>query len=323
MTSSAQRSSILAEPPKQPRRIFVNRNLRMDTVTAVGFDMDYTLARYRRERLERLGHELTIDKLVERGYPEGIRDLKYDPRFVIRGLVIDKELGNILKLDRHRHVGRAYHGRELLSREKRRELYRTEKIDFGPPRFAHMDTLFALPEMCLFADLVNYFERHKHADRNPWQVFDDVRESIDEAHRDDTLKSIVKANIAEYIEKDDELATTLHKMRSAGKKLFLLTNSYADYTRAVMTYLLDGQLSEYASWQSYFDLVIVGARKPGFFNGSEPFAEVNENNEPVQKPATNLQKGKIYQGGNRRELEQVMKITTGDEILYVGDHIYG
>ncbi|MEO1481394.1 MAG: HAD-IG family 5'-nucleotidase [Myxococcota bacterium] len=308
--------------PVQSRRIFVNRNLRMDAIAAVGFDMDYTLARYRRERLERLGHELTIEKLISRGYPPGIRDLRYDPRFVIRGLIVDKELGNILKLDRHRHVGRAYHGREPLSREKRHELYRTEKLVFVPPRFAQVDTLFSLPEMCLYADLVNYFERHAHEQYNPWQIFDDVRESIDEAHRDDTLKSIVKANIDDYIEKDDELAQTLHKMRSAGKKLFLLTNSYGDYTRAVMSYLLDGEMSEYASWHSYFDAIIVGAQKPGFFTGAEPFAEVNDSNQPVQKPATSFKRGRIYQGGNRRDLESMMKVS-GDEVLYVGDHIYG
>ncbi|MEM6531239.1 MAG: HAD-IG family 5'-nucleotidase [Myxococcota bacterium] len=310
------------EGPVQSRRIFVNRNLRLDAIAAVGFDMDYTLARYRRERLERLGHELTIEKLVGRGYPAGIRDLRYDPRFVIRGLIVDKELGNILKLDRHRHVGRAYHGREPLSRERRHELYRTEKLVFVPPRFAQVDTLFSLPEMCLYADLVNYFERHDHPHYTPWQIFEDVRESIDEAHRDNTLKSIVKANIDEYIEKDDELAQTLHKMRSAGKKLFLLTNSYGDYTRAVMSYLLDGEMGEYTSWHSYFDAIIVGAQKPSFFNGSAPFAEIDDENNTVQKPAQSFKRGRIYQGGNRRDLESMMKVS-GDEILYVGDHIYG
>ncbi|MEO0812536.1 MAG: 5'-nucleotidase domain-containing protein, partial [Myxococcota bacterium] len=92
MTALVSKPETWASPPKQPRRIFVNRNLRMDGIKAVGFDMDYTLARYRRERLERLGHELTIEKLIERGYPEAIRDLDYDPRFVIRGLMVDKEL---------------------------------------------------------------------------------------------------------------------------------------------------------------------------------------------------------------------------------------
>ncbi|MEM6274261.1 MAG: HAD-IG family 5'-nucleotidase [Myxococcota bacterium] len=325
MTASQELISLthLAEPPRQPRRIFVNRNLRLDSITAVGFDMDYTLARYRRERLERLGHQLTLEKLISsRGYPDDVRALKYDPRFVIRGLVVDKELGNILKLDRHRHVGRAYHGREPLTKERRHELYRTEKLVFAPPRFAQVDTLFSLPEMCLYADLVNYFDRHAHGSLNPWQIFDDVRECIDEAHRDGTLKSIVRTSIDTYIEQDDQLATTLHKMRSAGKRLFLLTNSFGSYTRAVMTYLLDGQLAEYSSWQSYFDVIIVGASKPGFFNGAEPFLELDEDDAATDKTATHLQKGKLYQGGNRKELERMMGVS-GDEVLYVGDHIYG
>ena len=40
--------------------------------------------------------------------------LRYDPHFVIRGLVVDKPYGNIFKMDRHNHVGRCYHGRRPL-----------------------------------------------------------------------------------------------------------------------------------------------------------------------------------------------------------------
>src|ERR1051325_4036223 len=87
-------------PPPQ-LRIFVNRNLRMDTVSAIGFDMDYTLDRYKREQLERLAHLLTAEKLIKRRYPDEILKLGYDPSFVIRGLMVDKQLGNILKIDRH------------------------------------------------------------------------------------------------------------------------------------------------------------------------------------------------------------------------------
>ena len=113
------------DPPAE-HRIFVNRNLRMDTVRAIGFDMDYTLARYRREALEALAHRLTIEKLIGRGYPEGIRALTYDPTFVIRGLTVDKQYGNILKIDRHNHVGRVFHGRRRLGKKTRRDLYRRD-----------------------------------------------------------------------------------------------------------------------------------------------------------------------------------------------------
>src|SRR5689334_11573370 len=35
-------------------RVFCNRNLRMDSIEMIGFDMDYTLALYHQDRLERL-----------------------------------------------------------------------------------------------------------------------------------------------------------------------------------------------------------------------------------------------------------------------------
>ena len=36
------------------RRIFCNRSLRMESISLIGFDMDYTLALYTQERLEQL-----------------------------------------------------------------------------------------------------------------------------------------------------------------------------------------------------------------------------------------------------------------------------
>lgn len=56
---------------KRVRRVFVNRNLRMDEIEAVGFDMDYTLAIYNQPRIETLSVTCTLDKLVhQRGYPD-------------------------------------------------------------------------------------------------------------------------------------------------------------------------------------------------------------------------------------------------------------
>ena len=86
--------------------------------------------------------------------------------------------------------------------------------------------------------MIDYFEK-KGAVRfgKLWQ---DIRECIDEAHRDESMKRIIKANLGDYIVKDPELAPTLHKFRSAGRKLFLLTNSRWPYTDRMMTYLLGG-----------------------------------------------------------------------------------
>src|SRR5215510_14487217 len=113
-------------------RVLCNRNLLMDTIEMIGFDMDYTLALYHQDRLEQLSIELTLQKLVDKhGYPADIRNLSYDPRWAIRGLVVDKKYGNVFKMDRHAYVGRCYHGFGELGPDDRKLIYRNEKINLS------------------------------------------------------------------------------------------------------------------------------------------------------------------------------------------------
>src|SRR2546423_13885353 len=77
------------------RRVFVNRNLRLDEIELTGFDMDYTLAIYNQTSIERLSVECTLRKMVEKhGYRAEITKLDYDPAWAIRGLVVDRRRGN-------------------------------------------------------------------------------------------------------------------------------------------------------------------------------------------------------------------------------------
>jgi hypothetical protein len=99
--------SDVAGPELQPprvRRIYCNRNLRLDHIQMVGFDMDYTLAVYKQAELDRLSIEATARKLVQRGYPESLCTMSYRTHFPIRGLLVDPKLGNILKTDRYKFV---------------------------------------------------------------------------------------------------------------------------------------------------------------------------------------------------------------------------
>ncbi len=306
------------------KRIFVNRNLKMQDIGLIGFDMDYTLAIYNQAEMERLSIELTLKKLIaSRGYPADIVSLEYRPERAIRGLVVDRQHGNIFKMDRHGHVGRVYHGFRALSGEQRADLYRRERIRLSAPRYAWIDTLFALPEAVIYQCLIERLERDGKVDYD--KLWQDVRECIDEAHRDDSLKSIVRADLGRFLLPDDELAATLHKLRSSGKRLFVLTNSLWDYTDALMRFLLDGKLPAYSSWRSYFDIIIVGGSKPAFFTDRHPFVEI----EPVSgrvlgevSAKAGLHRGHVYQGGNLIDFEQKTGIR-GEHVLYVGDHIYG
>ena len=303
------------------RQVFVNRNLRMDKVEAVGFDMDYTLAMYHLVRLETLAFRMTLARMIEaHGYPPEIGTLGYDPAFVIRGLVVDKRHGNLFKMDRHNHVGRCAHGRRPLPFDELRRLYRDEKIHLSSPRFAWIDTLFALPEASLFAEIIERLERQGEP-LDYGKLYDDIRESIDTVHRDGTLKATVREDLSRYVLRDPDLGPALHKLRSGGKKLFLLTNSLFDYTDAVMRHLLDGVLPEYPSWRHYFDAVVTGAQKPGFFSERRPLFTLDGDGKPGGE-ATSIERGRTYAGGDLVSFERLMGIS-GDRVLYVGDHIYG
>ncbi len=319
----------LPDPPPPARQIFANRDLRFDQIDLIGFDMDYTLAVYKKVPVESLAHRLTVERLVHKlGYDAKILEFVYDPSFVIRGLIVDKALGNIVKIDRFNHVGRGYHGRREMSKEERRKIYRNESIRLSNPRYYLVDTLFALPEVCLLADLIDFLEARGEKP-NYEKVFLDIRACIDEVHQDDSLKGTILKNPEQYLDKDPDLAATLHKMRSAGKKLFVLTNSAWNYTDPVMRYLLGNEMPQYPSWRHYFDAVIVSARKPLWFTSETPFLELNigsdqapADGEPIDKPVEKLVRTKVYQGGNLRAFEKLM-LFTGEKVLYVGDHIYG
>ena len=56
---------VWASPLDVRRRIFCNRSLSMRSITAVGFDLDYTLASYKPATFETLAHDATVDTLVK------------------------------------------------------------------------------------------------------------------------------------------------------------------------------------------------------------------------------------------------------------------
>lgn len=301
------------------RRIYCNRSLRLEQIEVIGFDMDYTLAIYEQEQMDRLSVEVTVQKLVEAlGYPASLKEMDYRIDFPIRGLLVDKKLGNVLKMDRYKYVKRAYHGLRRLDITERRKEYHSRRIRPASPRYHWVDTLFGLSEVAVFAGVVEALESQGTA-VNYEKLFEDIRTSIDLAHQDGSIKDVVMNDIPRFFRRDPQLGATLHKLRSSGKKLFVLTNSYRPYTEKVMNYILGGE-GGYFSWKQYFDYIVTGAKKPNFFKKGQPIVEVRDNGELVA--VEKLARGSIYQGGNIRELEELMG-ASGDSVLYIGDHIYG
>lgn len=302
-------------PPRQ--RVYVNRNLRLDCITAVGFDMDYTLAIYDQRAMDRLSIDATVRKLVvELGYPECLLDAAFRTDFPIRGLLVDRELGNVLKMDRYRYVKKAYHGMRELSREERHKLYHSRPIRPGSARYHWVDTLYGLSEVTLFAGAIEALERvGTEVDRG--KLFDDIRRSIDLAHQDGSILDRITSHKEFYLRRDPDLPAALHRLKSVGKRLFLVTNSHAAYTEEVMAYLFQGYLNGYSSWRAFFDVIVTAAKKPDFFRRDDlSFVTA------TGARAESLERGVIYAGGCLSELARLGELE-GDSVLYVGDHIYG
>ena len=156
-----------------------------------------------------------------------VLELEYDHAYMVRGLVVDKTRGNVLKMDRHKYVKVARHGFEPLSTESRIETYcaTSAKADqFSGPEYANVDTLFALGETYLFCQLVELKERYVRegvlnertdpsgedpsafdavsssddatkarkralASKPFAKMYDEIRASVDLCHRDGTLKT--------------------------------------------------------------------------------------------------------------------------------------
>lgn len=306
---------------KSWQKVFVNRSLNMEHIKAIGFDMDHTLAIYNSTTFEALAFEETLKKFIDAGYPKELGKLKFNPDFLIRGLLVDRERGNLLKVDGHKYVKIAYHGHKKLSKETRHKLY--NKDSYVAEKLLSVDTLFALSEVQLFIEIVDFMDSNPgKIDKSYSDVYRDLRKFIDTAHRDGSIKTSVLSDIEKYIIRDKYLASTLVKLLDDGKKLFLVTNSQWDYTKEVMSYLLDDEHDEFPKWQDYFTHVIVGASKPNFFSGNQPFFEVDLSSGLLRANPETLEEKKVYHGGNADSFQFHTKLS-GDEILYVGDHIFG
>ncbi len=297
----------------KPERVFVNRNLRFSQVAAVGFDLDHTLAHYDAIPIEKLAFELTKKKLVEkRGYPAEVLRFRYDPTFVVRGLIVDKVRGNLIKMDYFRYVSRAVHGTKRLDADERDRLYNDRTPRFSGDGFVSVDTLFHLPEVHLYLLLIDLFEGK--GERPDFALlYADVRAMIDEAHGDGSLKAVITKNVGNFVRRDPRLPVLLEEFRRAGKKLFLLTNSEWYYSAALLEHLLERRKND-RSWERFFDYIVVSSRKPSYF--------AVEAGVVAGEPVVSTTGVPAWSGGNAAYLEQEMGVG-GDQILYFGDHTYG
>jgi 5'-nucleotidase len=305
--------------PGPERGIFCNRTINIRALKAVGFDMDYTLIHYKTEEWERRCYSHVKQRLLERGWP--VETLEFDPELVTRGLVLDTTSGNMVKANRFGFVKRACHGTRMLTYEEQREKYAREQVDLAESRWVFLNTYFNLSEACIYLQLVDLLDAGTLTGPLGYDaIYKIVRSCIDETHMEGTLKSEILAEPERYVDLDEDLPLALLDMKHAGRALLLITNSEWSYTRELMAYCFDRFLPNGMTWRDLFDVMIVGAGKPGFFAQRGAVYEVVDE-AGLLTPARGLKRGGIFLGGNARMVEELLGVPS-EEILYVGDHMF-
>uniref|UniRef100_A0A8C7PSP4 Cytosolic purine 5'-nucleotidase n=1 Tax=Oncorhynchus mykiss TaxID=8022 RepID=A0A8C7PSP4_ONCMY len=300
-------------------RVFVNRSLAMEKIKCFGFDMDYTLAVYKSPEYESLGFELTVERLVHIGYPQELLSFVYDPAFPTRGLVFDTLYGNLLKVDAYGNILVCVHGFNFLRGPEIRELYPNKFIQRDDTeRFYILNTLFNLPETYLFACLVDFFsncDRYASCETgfkdgdlfmSFKSMFQDIRDAVDWVHFKVAVLSLslIKAKLPLLLSRMNEVA-----------KVFLATNSDYKYTH---------HGTSHRPWQSYFDLILVDARKPLFFGEGTVLRQVDTTTGRLKIGTYTgpLHHGIVYSGGSSDIVCDLLG-AKGKDIVYIGDHIFG
>lgn len=316
-------SLVFPPPSERTRQIFCNRTLNLRAIKAIGYDMDYTLIHYHVDVWEKRAYEHVRERLAEKGWPVG--GLVFDSRQVSRALIIDKELGNIVKADRFGYVKAAAHGTRMLEFPDLRERYGRIVVDLRDGRWEFLNTLFSISVGCLYGQCVELLDEGRlppgigYAD-----LFRELQRALDLTHVEGKLKAEIIADPTAFVDVDPELPAALLDQRDAGKKLVLITNSEWQYTDAMMRWVFEQQLG-LKSWRALWDMVFVQARKPDFFLQSAPAYEIiNEDGDlrpmaPGQSPVVG--EGRLYYGGNAALVERALGLG-GQDILYVGDHIF-
>ncbi|XP_072124267.1 5'-nucleotidase domain-containing protein 3 isoform X2 [Mobula birostris] len=263
-----------------------------------------------------------------RKYPEDLRSYDYNPNFVIRGLHYDVQKGIVMKIDafHYMQLGTVYRGLRPVPDEQVIEIYEGTHVplehmsDFygksshGFTMKQFMD-IFSLPELTLLSCVNDYFIK-QNIDFEPVYVYKDVKEVIRDVHVKGILYQAVEQDIEKYISHEEKTGAVLGRLINNGKKLFLITNSPYSFVNKGMQYIVG------KDWRDLFDIIIVQAEKPEFFNDRRrPFRRANPKDKLHWDKITKLEKGKIYKQGN---LYEFLKLTgwIGSKVLYFGDHIY-
>ncbi|KAM3855202.1 5'-nucleotidase domain-containing protein 1 isoform 2-T2 [Vipera latastei] len=303
----------------------------------IAFDLDHTLCRYNLVESARLIYDSFAQYMVkEKGYDKELLNVMPENwDFCCKGLVLDLEEGNFLKLADDGTILRASHGTkrmtagEILEKYGRREWKHFKTMSGMVSRSAKYysyDNYFDLPGALLCGRLVDGLD--KQSPRRKYDFWKDMVAAIQYNYKTSAFKENsgmyfpeVKSNPGKYIQScPDSVKKWLRRLKESGKILLLITSSHSDYCRLLCEYTLGND------FEDLFDIIITNALKPGFFSqtpNQRPFRTLENDEEQDALPT--LDKPGWYSQGNSTHLCELLKKMTGKvepKVVYFGDSMH-
>lgn len=307
----------------------------------IGFDLDNTLARYKVGAMIEMEYDIIANYLINhKGYPKKYLSKSLDHNFIMKGLIIDNDNGNLLRLAPDGTIIQATHGTRFLTEEEvlryypdkhwnATDLFVNDPLQtWNGPYATKMRALldyFDIIASMVFARAVDTIDEEQGVQQK-YTIYEDVVDALQEMFAREHFQlnkgayfPLMKTQPDKYYYKcSQNLLNWLSELKQRGKVLFLITGSHIDFA----SHTAYNTLGE--NWKDYFDIIVCFAKKPGFFTLNRDFINVKDNREVHPAPFHELKRGHIYTHGNWKDLHKFLTIhsdKSDPKFLYVGDNL--
>lgn len=308
----------------------------------IGFDLDNTLLRYQIGNVIELEYDIMSRFLVDqRGYSPKYLLQPPDVDFLQKGLIIDFERGNVLKLGPDGVIHQATHGTKKMAEAEIIAAYGDEKkwevtseycenmlVAWNGPLSEKIRTVLDYFDICatlLFGRIIDSLDEEAHERIGIYNVWPDILDALvymySREHFGQNIGGYFEAlkdNPDKYLHKTSpKLITWLRELKKT-KTTFLITGSHIDFANFTASYALG------PDWPELFDVVVGFAKKPGFFTGHKPFIGLDGSHETDPLTPCQLERNAIYSQGNWPDLNILLQRLSHKEnprYLYIGDNL--
>lgn len=310
----------------------------------IGFDLDNTIVRYNVKNMIYHEYRVLSEFLIERGYSQEFLTKSIDEGidFMQKGLVLDFERGNLLRICPDGTIQKASHGTRFMTKDEITRIYGESKRWQVTDEYckdmlvAWNGTLADLIRTCLdyfdmpaalaFARIVDSIDLSKGGQRQEkYTIWPDILDGLMAMYTRERFATNeskyfqgLKSDISQFVHKCDPKVLEWLKELKKQKKIFLVTGSHIDYASLTAGYAIG------PDWRDYFDAIICFSKKPGFFTMNRPFLQLDGIKETEPIDWNDMKTGQIYTQGNFRDLVKFMGQLGNKEnpkTVYVGDNL--